>query len=134
MATDPMQNLIFVLILLQFKHFVCDGPLQTAAMVRDKGHYGRFLGIVHSGAHGLSTGLVLLVAGLAIPPLSFGVAALLAILDFVIHYHVDFSKEQIVRRAGWTTAVPQFWWALSADQSLHQLTYLLIGWFAVTAV
>lgn len=128
MPDSAISSLIILLVLFQVKHFVCDGPLQTTDMVREKGHYGRWLGIKHAGIHGLGTLAVLLVA--TARPVS---ALLLALLDFAIHYHVDFSKEQIVRRAGWTTVKPQFWWALSADQMLHQLTYIALAALAVTA-
>lgn len=113
---------VAVLACLQFKHFVADGPLQTANMVRDKGYYGRPLGILHSGLHGAGTFLVLLAFASSV-----GVTLLLALLDFVIHYHVDFTKENVVRRAGWTFSNAKFWWALSADQLAHQWTYLLLA-------
>jgi Protein of unknown function (DUF3307) len=123
MPISDATQIFLLLILFQVKHFVCDGPLQTGAMVREKGLYGRVLGIVHAGIHGAGTLGILLLFGIA--PL---LALKLALLDFVIHYHVDFTKEQFVRRAGWTTTIPQFWWALSADQMMHQLTYLLLTW------
>lgn len=123
MPSDAISQVLLFLVLFQVKHFICDGPLQTSAMVRDKGHYGRWLGFLHAGIHGTGALVALVVFGL---PLKLGLG--LALLDFVVHYHVDFSKEQIVRRAGWTTSVPQFWWALSADQMMHQLTYLLLAY------
>ncbi len=106
---------------LQLKHFVCDGPMQTLGMVESKSIYGDWLGIVHSGLHGIGTFIVFLFAGFPIL-LVFGLAA----LDFVIHYHVDFSKENIVKYFRWGTKDAKFWWALSADQALHQFTYLVL--------
>jgi hypothetical protein len=126
MPGDLAQSALLLLVLFQVKHFICDGPLQTSAMVKDKGHYGRPLGFLHAGIHGAGTFVTLLLFGLApVSALGFG------LLDMVLHYHVDFSKEQIVRRAGWTTSVPQFWWALSADQMTHQLTYILLTYLAI---
>ncbi len=126
MPENLAQTVILLLVLFQVKHFICDGPLQMSAMVRDKGHYGRPLGLAHASIHGVGTLVTLLLFGLAAP------AALgLALLDGALHYHIDFSKEQIVRRQGWTTVVPQFWWSLSADQMLHQLTYLLLTYIAL---
>ncbi len=130
--SDP--TLIFLLLVLfQVKHFICDGPLQTADMVREKGHYGRPLGILHAAIHGAGTLCTLLVAGLVsgVAPM---LAVKLALLDFVIHYHVDFSKERIVRSVGWTTTQAPFWWALSADQMMHQLTYLLLTYIALVGL
>lgn len=128
MPDGAAQSLIILLVLFQAKHFICDGPLQTTAMVRDKGHYGRWLGFKHAGIHGVGTLVVLLLA--AVAPVT---ALMLALADFALHYHIDFSKEQIVRRAGWSTTNPPFWWSLSADQMLHQLTYILLAALAVTA-
>ena len=110
-----------VVAFLQLKHFVCDGPLQTAAMVKSKSIYGSPLGIWHSVLHGIGTGAVFLVAAFS-PSMALG----LAVLDFAIHYHIDFSKENIVKYFRWTTKDAQFWWALNADQTLHQFTYLML--------
>lgn len=129
MPGDALHSVLVLLVLFQVKHFICDGPLQTSQMVRDKGHYGRPRGILHAAIHGGGTLCALLVFGAA-PAGALG----LALLDFAIHYHIDFTKEQIVRRAGWTTTAAQFWWALSADQALHQLTYLLLSYLTLTAL
>ena len=51
----------------------------------------------------------------------------LAVADMVLHYHIDFTKENIVKIKGWTIAVREFWWALATDQFLHHLTYLAIA-------
>ena len=126
MEFTPLIHVLLIVAALQVKHFICDGPLQTRAMVEAKGHYGRPLGLLHSFIHAVGT--VLVLAG-------FGFAAslvlLLGVLDLVIHYHVDFTKENVVRKAGWTPSHGPFWWALSADQTAHQLTYLLIAYIAL---
>jgi len=130
MLFGPVETMLLLLILLQAKHFVCDGPLQTADMVRDKGFYGRRLGLLHAGIHGLGTFAAFLIWG----EITYATIALLAGIDALLHYHIDFTKEQFVRRNGWTTSAPQFWWSLSADQMLHQLTYLLLAWLALKGV
>lgn len=121
MDNAQVTSALLVVAFLQLKHFICDGPLQTLAMVRSKSIYGAPLGILHSALHGLGTGLVFLIAGFS-PHAALG----LAVLDFAIHYHVDFTKENIIKYFGWNTNNAQFWWALSADQALHQFTYLLL--------
>ena len=121
MITAQVTSALLVVAFLQLKHFICDGPLQTLAMVKSKSIYGAPLGILHSALHGLGTGLVLLIAAFS-PIVAIG----LAVLDFAIHYHVDFIKENIIKYFGWNTNNAPFWWALSADQTLHQLTYLLL--------
>ena len=112
---------------LQVKHFIADGPLQTKHMVERKSIYGAGAGVAHAAIHAAGTALVLVVA-LGLAP----IAALLALLDFVIHYHVDYLKENLVKWAGWTVKDGPFWWALSADQTLHQLTYLAITALALS--
>jgi hypothetical protein len=114
---------------LQTKHFMCDGPLQTHAMVISKSIYGQGLGVLHSAIHGLGTLLVMFAFQYS-PTTAFG----LALADVLIHYHVDFTKENIVKGFGWTTHNAKFWWALSADQALHQLTYLGLTYVAITTV
>ena len=116
-------NAVLVLILLlQIKHFICDGPLQTKAMVDGKSIYGNHLGLLHAGIHGLGS-----LAALAWFGLSWKMVFALAAVDMVVHYHIDFTKENIVKSRGWTVAMREFWWALSADQFLHQLTYLALA-------
>ncbi len=120
---------IFALIAaLQAKHFICDGPLQTKAMVLSKSNYGQTQGLLHSFYHGIGTLLVLALWGFSLK-LWLG----LAVLDLVVHYHIDYFKENLVKRAGLTTADAKFWWALSADQTFHQFTYLIIAFMAFTA-
>jgi hypothetical protein len=126
MSLASLELVLLLVAALQVKHFICDGPLQTRAMVEAKGHYGRPLGLLHAFIHAVGTALVLAGFGFATAPL-----LLLGLLDFAIHYHVDFSKENVVRAAGWTPSQAYFWWALSADQMAHQLTYLLIAWLAL---
>lgn len=113
---------------LQAKHFICDGLLQTKAMVDSKSIYGDRMGLVHAAIHGTGTVLILAVFGIQLS-LVLG----LAVIDMVIHYHVDYAKENIVKRAGWTSHHAKFWWALSADQMLHQFTYLLLVAIVFTA-
>ena len=126
METASLKLVLLLVASLQVKHFICDGPLQTRAMVESKGRYGHALGLLHGFIHAIGTLLVLAGFGFSV-----STVLLLGLLDFAIHYHVDFIKENVVRRAGWTPAQAPFWWALSADQTAHQLTYLLIAYLAL---
>ena len=126
MDNAQVTSALLVVGFLQLKHFICDGPLQTLAMVKSKSIYGAPLGILHSALHGLGTGLVFLIATFS-PIVAIG----LAVLDLTIHYHVDFTKENVIKYFGWNTNNAQFWWALSADQTIHQFTYLLLYVLAV---
>lgn len=118
---------LFLVASFQLKHFVCDGLLQTKAMVDAKSIYGKRMGIIHAAIHGLGTAVVLILWR----PVG-GVVLGLAVLDFVLHYHVDFAKENIVKKAGWTIAEAKYWWAQSADQTIHQLTYVGLTYLALT--
>ena len=119
MTTNTLTLLGFIAA-LQFKHFVADGPLQTLGMVRDKSVYGRLWGLIHAGLHGLGTVFVLVAFG-------FGAYWLVALADAIVHYHIDFAKENFVKRQRLGYADAPFWWAISADQMLHQFTYLVIA-------
>ncbi len=127
MDSSQIFSVLSLVAAFQLKHFVCDGPLQTKAMVDSKSNYGEGLGVVHSAIHGLGTAVVLLL-WLPVGTLVLG----LAVLDFVVHYHTDYAKENIVKRAGWTTSHAKFWWALSADQTVHQFTYVVLTYLALT--
>lgn len=127
MAPGLLLPVLGVLALLQVKHSVIDGPLQLKWMLRDKGDYGKPGGLVHAGLHGTGTLLVFALCGY--PPAT---AILLGAADTALHYHIDFTKESIVKSARWTPERPQFWWALTTDQLLHQLTYLVLTGIAVS--
>ena len=104
---------------LMFKHAVADFYLQTPYQYLNKGRYGHPGGFIHAGIHTALTPLVYLVL---VPSLL--IAAGLALGEFFVHYHIDWLKEQITQRNGWTTQNAGFWHALGTDQLLHGLTYL----------
>jgi hypothetical protein len=114
--------MVAVLIVLQIKHFVCDFPLQTRYMLFNKGTYLHPGGIAHSALHALATMSAFLVVT---PTLGLGLAIVIG--EFLFHYHVDWLKDQYVRRGELTAAKSQFWWALGADQLVHHLTYIAIA-------
>ncbi len=111
---------IAVLGLLFLKHFICDFVLQTPWQIKEKGIYGARGGILHSGIHVVGTFLAII----PLMPSAGAVVALLA-AEFVVHYHIDWSKEQMVRRFQWREG-SSFWHAIGFDQLLHNLTYLTI--------
>lgn len=128
METISPEGILLLLVLFQVKHALGDGPLQTSRMVKEKGFYGQAGGFYHAGIHGVGSFLALLVFGLGMIP-----ALLLGAAEAVVHYHIDYSKETLARRNGWTQDKPAFWWALMGDQMMHQLTYLAIA-FAVIRI
>lgn len=113
------------LLLLFVKHFICDFPLQTSPwMYRNKGIYFHPGGIAHSAVHALGTWLVLVFF--------IGAQAwLYALLDFIVHYHIDWAKLKLNKRfdlrpdnSNW------FWILLGLDQLAHHITYFVIVYYA----
>ena len=61
---------------------------------------------------------------LVLVPGSLLIVGAIALGEFVLHYHIDWLKEQVTRRNGWTAQDRGFWHALGTDQLVHGLTYL----------
>lgn len=123
---DPTQIALIVVLILLFKHLVCDFFLQTAYQYRNKGIYGHPGGLLHAGLHVLGTAFLFLYVNPG-PK----IVALILAGEFVVHYHIDWAKEQIVKRCKLTTEDSAFWWALGVDQFLHGATYVTIAWLAL---
>ncbi|MBY0225053.1 MAG: DUF3307 domain-containing protein [Hyphomicrobium sp.] len=115
-------NLIFLAIgYLLLKHAIADFTLQTRYQVSNKMTYGHPGGILHALIHAVLTLPVYFIF-----PSERAVILAITSLEFLIHYHIDYLKECAVSRYGWTPENTPFWWALGADQLLHNVTYLAI--------
>ncbi len=112
---------------LLVKHAAADFILQTETQRREKGIYGATGGLTHSLTHIALTAPVFSLLPAAAP----GIILALLATEFVLHYHIDWTKEQIVRRNDWTSRDTPFWWALGIDQLLHGLTYVGLVWLAL---
>jgi len=113
-----MTSTVFSLLaLFGIKHFIADFLMQYPYMIRDKGIYGAEGGLHHAVVHACWTFLILV-------PFITSAEQLIALplVDFVLHYHIDYFKQQFNR--GLTTADRMFWVWLGADQALHYLTYV----------
>lgn len=120
-------EIVVLLALLFVKHFVVDFPLQTPYQWQNKGTYGHVGGIIHSALHAIGTGLIVVFFIPDPTPLGkFLCATTLALLDGVIHYHVDWAKMSLNKKLGYTPSTNGFWNLLGADQLIHSLTYLVI--------
>lgn len=115
-------QLVFpVIIFFVVKHFIVDFLLQPAYMYKNKGIYGHPGGLYHSGLHALVTFVFLLFI---LNPIG---AFNLALLEFIIHYHIDWAKIQVCQKKGWgPTTSEWYWYTLGLDQFLHYMTYV---WF-----
>jgi hypothetical protein len=116
---DPEWTVLACLVILEFKHLVFDFFLQTPYQLRTKGIYGHPGGILHAGLQAAGT----LPALLLFSP-SFGLVVAIVLGEFVIHYHIDWTKEQVMKWRGYRSHDSGFWYALGTDQFLHQLTYV----------
>jgi hypothetical protein len=121
-VSQDVQLVLWVLLILQVKHFVADFVLQTEYQYRNKGTYGHPGGLIHAAVHAAATPLAFLV----IRP-SFALALVIVVGEFVVHYHIDWMKEQVVRARRWDYPQAEYWWSFGADQGLHQVTYLVIA-------
>jgi hypothetical protein len=116
-----MTDILILLAVFGIKHFVADFVLQFPYMIGQKGIYGARGGIDHASIHGILTFWIVLAflgTGNAL------MAVTMSALDAVIHYHVDWAKQQLSQ--GTTPADRKFWILLGGDQALHYLTYILI--------
>lgn len=114
-------SFVTLLTLLLVKHFIWDFYYQPSYMWQNKGTFGHPGGIIHSGLHAVTTGLIL-VFFTTLPVI---LAAML--IEFVIHYATDWAKMNINRTKGWTaTTHDEFWQLTGFDQLIHQLTYVVI--------
>jgi hypothetical protein len=119
--TNPVQIALVAVLILLFKHLVLDFFLQTAYQYQNKGIYGHPGGILHAGLHALGTTPVFLWIA---PSLRLALAIMVG--EFIVHYHVDWTKEQINKRLQLTSNDAPFWWTLGVDQFLHGATYVAI--------
>ena len=114
--------MITLLTLLLVKHFIWDFYYQPAYMWQNKGIFGHWGGISHSGIHAFTTYIILCFF---VDSTEF--ALLLAVGEFVIHYITDYAKMNINRIKGWgATTHDEFWQLTGFDQLVHQLTYVVI--------
>ena len=115
---------LLLLLLLQIKHLAADYFLQSGYMVANKGRYGHPGGIQHAGLHAMSSAGVLLAAGIGT-----GTVVILALIELLLHYHIDWVKELLTRLWKLDPNVVRFWHVHGVDQALHQATYVATVWW-----
>ena len=121
-----MSDILIALLLIfgfQIKHFLGDFVLQTPWMLNNRRYYGHPGGLAHAGVH-----VALSVIVLAMAETPARLLAGLALAEGVVHYHVDWAKDNISSKQKLTPDRQAFWIALGADQGLHHLTYLAMVW------
>jgi hypothetical protein len=116
-------EILIILTWLQIKHWIVDFVLQTDAQVKVKGIYGNPVGISHSLEHAIGTLVALLIASFYVGDLYVGWIIIAAVVDGVVHYHIDWAKMNWGNRDITTKA---FWSHLGLDQMAHQICYLFL--------
>jgi hypothetical protein len=112
-------EILIILILLQIKHWYIDFVNQSDEEVKHKGIYLDWRGVKHSAKHGLATAIIF---ALWVTPI---VAIIYGIVDFILHYHIDWTKMNHGNR---DITTPAFWNHLGLDQMAHQLSYVIMTW------
>lgn len=123
--------MLLLLFLLFTKHLIFDFVYQPLWMFLNKGTYGHWGGIAHSGLHAIAT--LYILTGFCVLTMHVNFNPLwvptLALAEFIIHYHMDWFKMWYNARKGWgATTHNQFWVLLGIDQWVHSLTYLGLAW------
>ena len=118
------QTAFWVLSVLLIKHYIADYFIQSKFQFSDKHIYGGPGGMQHAGIHGLGT------FGCLIFFVDFFSASMLALLDAVLHYHIDHIKSSSLAKANppLHPGQQQYWIMHGIDQMAHGLTYILIVW------
>lgn len=120
---DILVAFVTLIVLFQIKHYLFDFPFQTQEMIAEKGTFLAPWGIVHSLNHGGWSAFIAMCF-IGWPGLLVG------LLDFVIHYSVDYVKV----RFGTKTQNKAFWNEFGLDQAIHQMTYVLLAVIVVNAL
>ena len=122
-----MTTILLVMVMLQIKHLIVDWCWQPPYEWQNKGTYGHWGGIRHSLKNSVGTAMCFL------PFFSLTTSLVVLVADFVIHYHVDWAKMNINRIKGWgATTHSQFWALTGLDQFMHQITYIMLIWWAIS--
>lgn len=123
---SPVDALLVGMAYLLVKHALADFFLQTAAQRREKGIYGKPGGLAHAAIHAALTAPVFLLW----PGIAPDMVATVLAAEAVLHYHIDYVKDRLVRRRQLVCVDSGFWWSLGLDQLAHGLTYVGILWAA----
>lgn len=120
--TEAAVQVVLLILALQFKHLLADFFLQNDFMLAGRNTYlhpGRAL---HAAIHGFGTVIVMVLFGTGLTLL-----AAIAVVEIVVHFHIDWGKARLTENRGLTAKDRAFWFLTGIDQALHQATYLAIA-------
>ena len=115
------------LFLLLIKHSICDLALQSRFTTSsgDKKNLTDLKGYLHAGDHAIGTFVVaLLFAGL-IPALG------IALLDFVLHFIIDYTKRRYTLAKNIKMTSKKYWVIQSIDQMAHYTCYFMYVYLVI---
>ena len=114
-----MEDLIILYGLL-VKHAIADLAIQSLRKTSgDKSDLKSLKGYIHAGDHALLTFVVIaLLTNDVLMSISIG------LLDYVLHFIIDYIKTRIIKRYKWTTDQKAYWITQAIDQTLHYTCYL----------
>lgn len=118
-------EILALLFLFQIKHWYADFKIQTYMQTVKKGVWLDPIGISHTVDH-IWTTLVCLLLFSLYHPIAASTMLLVAILEGVYHYMIDFIK---VKHGCKDNTKPLFWNQFGLDQLAHQTSYLVIVWY-----
>ena len=102
-------------LVLMIKHFVVDLGFQQYMGTRQKQQYfGN--GHRHYLEHGIATAFIALWFAPEI-------AVLIGLLDYVLHWHIDWGKHHLNRLLKLETRSVGWWWTTVVDQCAHTVCY-----------
>jgi hypothetical protein len=119
-------EVLILAMFFQVKHVITDFLLQKRYQYSNKHIYGHPGGLLHAGIITAGTTLMFAIFAAQFGHITFGVAALLLLFEFAIHYNIDWAKMNICRGCCWKPDNSEhFWELLGIDQFLHHMTNLL---------
>ena len=113
-----MEGLIILYGLL-VKHAIADLAIQSFRKTPgDKSDLRSLKGYIHAADHaGLTFVVIALLTNNALMSIS------IALLDYVLHFIIDYIKTRIIKRYKWTTDQKAYWVTQAIDQILHYTCY-----------
>lgn len=118
-------EILFLLMLLQVKHWYADFKIQTYLQTVKKGVWLDPIGLSHTVDHVYTT-LVALILFSIFFPLDPAKIILVAFLEGFLHYIIDYVK---VKYGCKDNTKPLFWNQFGLDQLAHQITYIIMAWY-----
>ena len=118
---------LFLLLLLQIKHWYADFVIQTYMQTVKKGVWLNPIGISHSLDH-VWCSMVALLAFSFLHLIPASVIIVITLLEGIIHYIIDYVT---VKYGCKDNTKPLFWNQFGMDQLAHQLCYLAMTAYIV---